>query len=123
MKKLLTLTFVLGLFLCVNAENKNEEPVNNNNSNCITRTFDAYDDGEKIASLTLTSGCYFTLVDIENRESTKGTYELSGELQPGRSERLYLYVNGEYIGSCPIMWPMQGRLTVIINGYSFESTW
>lgn len=120
MKKLLTLAFVLGLFLCVNAENKNEKPINStiNSADCINGHFSHYEDGICIADLTLTSRCRFTFNNHEDAESLIGKYQLSNEVTHGRSATIYFYSdNGEQIAYGTIYYASDGKLTVILGDF------
>lgn len=120
MKKLLTLAFVLGLFLCVNAENKNEEPINStiNSADCINGRFSHYEDWNCIADLTLTSGCRFTFDNHEESESIVGKYQITNEVTRESSATIYFYSDyGEEIAYGTIYYDSDGKLTVILGDF------
>ena len=127
MKKLLVLSFVLGLFLCVNAENKNEEPVNItvNSADCVSGTFSEYEDGICIAQLILMHSCRFRFENHEDRISAVGTYELSNEVESrGDSATIYFYSNnGESLGYGTMWWPVDGKLTVIFGDFTLVKSY
>jgi hypothetical protein len=88
------------------------------NEGCITFQGNAYDDGECIATVTLTSSCQFLFINKEEspHEYIRGTYSIDGTIEKGGQCRIKIYVDGEPTQYGTIGWPVEDNKIVLILG-------
>ena len=92
------------------------------NSDCINFQGNAYDDGEYIASVTLTSSCQFLFINKEEspHEYIRGTYSIDGTIEKGSQCRIKIYIDGQPTQYGTIGWPViDDKIILILGDYQF----
>jgi len=93
-----------------------------NSGNCINFQGNAYDGGECIASVTLTSSCQFLFINKEEspHEYIRGTYSIDGVIEKGGQCRIKVYIDGQSTQYGSIGWPvLDDRIVLILGDYQF----
>ena len=95
---------------------------NATSGDCINFQGNAYDDGECIASVTLTSSCQFLFINKEEspHEYIRGTYSIDGTIEKGGQCRIKIYIDGQPTQYGTIGWPiLDNKIVLILGDYQF----
>ncbi|MBR0055582.1 MAG: hypothetical protein IJP65_09835 [Bacteroidales bacterium] len=91
-------------------------------SGCIDFAGNAYDDGDCIASVTLTPSCQFLFTNKEESpyEYIRGTYSIDGSIEKGGQCTIKIYIDGEPTQYGTIMWPIEdNKIFLSLGDYLF----
>lgn len=90
---------------------------------CIYFQGNAYDDGECIATVTLSSQCKFLFINKEEspHEYIRGTYSIDGTIEKGGECRISVYIEGHPTQYGTIGWPVvDNKIVLVLGDYVFS---
>ena len=90
-------------------------------STCMNWSGKAYENGQHVASFSMTSDCKFVLDDHEYDEHHRGTYSMSNAIEKKGDEAIItLYSNDGSTGLAKMVWPLQQGICVIMDDLLFK---
>lgn len=95
---------------------------NSSYNDCIYFQGNAYDDGECIASVTLSSSCNFLFINKEEQPHIRlqGTYSIDGTLTKGSVCTIKIYIEGEPTQYGTLAWGTEDGIHLLLGDYDFH---